>query len=527
MCKKVITTYGEVEGFSSAGGIKTFLGIPYGAATAGARRFLPPSPPESWTGVRPAKTFGSSCPQGNPRLPKNDPASIRGLGAPVGEDCLVLNVWTPAVNDGGKRPVMVWLHGGGFQVGSGSHPVTDGTNLAARGDVVVVSLNHRLGIFGFLHLEDMCGRHFAGSGNAGMLDLVLALQWVRDNISQFGGDPRNVTIFGESGGGRKASVLMGMPSAHGLFHRAVVESGPHPRGIAREVASRLAQRFLEYCGVKPGGVEVLQALPADVLHAEFEKFIDEVSDPIFPGGQTGRWLLSPVIDGAVIPAHPFSPASPEGCDVPLMIGTNKDEAALFLHYEGGMDDMDEAKAIQRLKRVLGERAEKMYAIHKKNRPSESPYGILSAVSSEDRRLLSIETAEAKVKRGGAPVYMYLFTWESNKGSLRAAHTMEIPFVFHNVDATSIVGTRESRYALGDIMSDTWIAFARTGDPNNSGIPHWDPYDLQKRATMIFDIPPRIENDPWREERLAWADDPPRLPWEGKVFVTAMRGRKDD
>ncbi|MBN1662440.1 MAG: carboxylesterase/lipase family protein [Deltaproteobacteria bacterium] len=524
MDKKILTTCGEVQGFAGSNGIHTFLGIPYGAGTAGNRRFRPPVPPEPWTGVRAATAYGPSCPQGKPNLPRQDPASIRGLDAPVGEDCLVLNVWTPGVNDGGKRPVMVWLHGGGFQVGSGSHPVTDGANLAARGDVVVVSLNHRLGIYGFLYLEDICGPEFAGSGCAGMLDIVMALEWVRDNIAAFGGDPGNVTIFGESGGGRKVSMLMGMPSARGLFRRGIIESGPHPRGIKRDVATRLATRFFKHCGLKVGDMQSLQALSADDLFERFEKFIDRVDDPILLGGQRGRWLLSPVIDGTHIPAHPFSPAAPEGRNVALMIGTNKDEAALHLSYEKGIDAMDEERVIERLKPVLGTRAEAVFAVHKKNRPRETPYGLLSSISSEDRRLLSIETAEAKAKQGGAPVYMYFFIWESNKGLLRSAHTMEIPFVFHNVDATTIVGTKENRYALADIMSDTWIAFARNGDPNHPGLPKWEPYDTVRRATMIFDVPPRVEDDPWREERLAWGDEPAKLPWEGRMFVSSMPGK---
>jgi para-nitrobenzyl esterase len=524
MDKKTMTTYGEVQGFAGSNGIHTFLGIPYGASTAYNRRFRPPLPPEPWTGVRAATAYGPSCPQGKPNLPRQDPASIKGLDAPVGEDCLVLNVWTPGVNDGGKRPVMVWLHGGGFQVGSGSHPVTDGGNLAARGDVVVVSLNHRLGIYGFLYLEDICGPEFAGSGCAGMLDIVLALEWVRDNIAAFGGDPGNVTIFGESGGGRKISVLMGMPAARGLFHRGIIESGPHPRGIRRDVATRMARRFFEWLGLKVGDATSLQALPVDDLFYQFEKFIDQVDDPMFVNGRAGRWLLSPVIDGTFLPADPFCPASPEGRVVPLIIGTNKDEAALFLAYEGGVDAIDEAQLVKRLRGVLGDRAAAVVAIHRRNRPEDTPYDLLSAISSEDRRLLSIETAEEKVKQGGAPVYMYFFTWESNKGLLKAAHTMEIPFVFHNVDATAIVGTKENRYVLADMMSDAWIAFARNGNPTHPGLPEWEPYDTVRRSTMIFDVPPRVENDPWREERLAWADAPPKLPWEGKVFVTAMRGK---
>ena len=490
-----MTTNGEIQGFIGSKGIHTFLGIPYGASTAGARRFRPPMPPEPWTGVRDATAYGPSCPQGIPRLPRKDPASIKGLDAPVGEDCLVLNVWTPGVKDERKRPVMVWLHGGGFQVGSGSHPVTDGENLAARGDVVVVSLNHRLGVYGFLHLEGICGPDFAGSGVAGILDIVLALQWVRDNIAAFGGDPANVTIFGESGGGRKVSVLMGMPAARGLFHHGIIESGPHPRCIPGDVGTRLAIRFFEWFGLKIGDAVSLQSLSPDELYNQFEKFIDTVDDPMFVGGRAGRWLLSPVIDGKYLPAHPFSPASPEGYDVPLIIGTNKDEAALFLAYEGGIDAIDEAQVVKRLRGVLGNRTEEVISVYRKNRQGETSYDLLSAISSEDRRLLSIETAEQKSKQGGAPVYMYFFTWESNRGLLKAAHTMEIPFIFRTLDATNIVGTREDRYTLSDIISDAWIAFARTGDPNHPALPKWEPYDTKRRATMIFDVPPRTRERP--------------------------------
>jgi para-nitrobenzyl esterase len=524
MDEKIMTTLGEIQGFMGSKGIHTFLGIPCGASTAGARRFRKPVPAEPWTGVREATSYGPSCPQEKPLLPRQDPASIKGLNAPVNENCLVLNVWTPGVKGGGKRPVMVWLHGGGFQVGSGSHPVTDGTNLAARGDVVVVSLNHRLCIYGFLHLEEIGGPDFAGSGVAGMLDIVLALEWVRDNIENFGGDPSRVTIFGESGGGRKVSVLMGMPIAKGLFQRAIIESGPHPRGISAKTATQLTRRFFEWLGLEIEDVASLQALPADEIYDQFEKFIDQVDDPMLVGGRAGRWLLSPVIDGNFLPEDPFSPASPVGGEVPLIIGTNKDEAALFLAHQPGIGDIDEEQLVQRIRGVFGNRAEEVLNVHRRNRPEETPFDLLAAISSEDRRLLSIEIAEEKARQGGAPVYMYFFKWESNQGLLKAAHTMEIPFVFRNLEATKIIGTREDRYALADIMSDTWIAFARAGNPNHPGLPKWAPYDLEHRATMIFDVPPRLEDDPWREERLAWEGIPVKLPWEGQVFVTAMRGK---
>ncbi|MBA3027988.1 MAG: carboxylesterase/lipase family protein [Desulfobacteraceae bacterium] len=516
MTDTVTTTQGKVQGFGGSNGVFTFLGIPYGADTAGARRFRPPIPAKPWTGVRNTSTYGPTCPQGGSTLARKDLS--------VHEDCLVLNVWTPGVNDHGKRPIMVWLHGGGFQAGSGSGPLTSGGNLAAHGDVVVVSLNHRLNIFGFLYLQEVCGPEFNGSGVAGMLDVVLALEWIRDNIEAFGGDPANVTIFGESGGGRKVSVLMGMPAARGLFHRGIIESGPHPRGIPAETATRLASRFIEWLGFKTGDGEALQALPADILFKQFGKFIDQVDDPHLVGGRAGRWLLSPVVDGIYLPADPFSPASPTSHDIPLIIGTNKDEAALFLANVPDIDKIDEAQLIKRLEKVLGDRTEAILNIHRKNRPKESRYDLLCAISSEDRRMMSIETAEEKAKQCGAPVYMYLFTWESNKGLLKAAHTMEIPFIFRNHEASGMVGTREDRHKMADIMSDTWVAFARNDDPNHPGLPNWEPYDLEQRATMILDVPPGLANDPWGEERLAWKDIPVKLPWEGEVFVTAMPGK---
>ena len=405
---------------------------------------------------------------------------------------------------------MVWLHGGGFQVGSGSHPVTDGTNLAARGNVVVVSLNHRLNIYGFLYLEEVCGPDFAGSGVAGMLDIVLALKWVRDNIEAFGGDPSNVTIFGESGGGRKVSVLMGMPAARDLFHKAIIESGPHPRCIPGKIATRLASRYFEYLGLKVGDVASLQALSVRELYNQFVRFIEKTDDPMLKGGM---WLLSPVVDGKYLPANPFSPASAESSHVPLIIGTNKNEAALQLATIPGIADIDETQLLERLRRVVGDRVEEVLSVYRRNRPGESRYDLLTIISSEDRHLLSVETAEEKVKQRSAPVYMYLFTWESNHGLYKAAHTMEIPFVFRNLDATFIVGTKENRSTLSDIMSDAWIAFAQTGNPNHPALPKWEPFEIKNRATMIFNVPTKLEYDPWREERLAWREIPAKLPWE--------------
>lgn len=417
---------------------------------------------------------------------------------------------------------MLWLHGGGFSGGAASSAWCDGTNLARRGDVVAVSINHRLNVFGFLHLEDLCGPDFAGSGLAGMLDIVLALQWVRDNIEAFGGDPSNVTVFGESGGGRKVSMLMGMPSARGLFHRAIIESGAHPRGVPRDLAIRFTTRLFEGLGLKPGDVQALQAIPHAELFTRVGTAIAAMSDPGLPSSR--GMLLSPVVDGHFLPAHPFDPASPGGRDVPLIIGTNKDEMTWTLSHAPDAGTLEPTELPRRLRGVFGDRTDSVIEAHRRNQPAATPWDLLVSITSEDRRLLSIETAEQKARQhqaGGAPVYMYLFTWESNFGLLKASHTMEIPFVFHNVDKTEAVGTREDRHQLADAMADTWIAFARTGSPDNSAIPPWEPYDEIRRATMVFDVPPRLADDPRSEERLAWGPLRPSLPWEGRAFVGSV------
>ncbi|GMU39858.1 MAG: hypothetical protein AMXMBFR23_07240 [Chloroflexota bacterium] len=352
-----------------------------------------------------------------------------------------------------------------------------------------------------------------------MLDIVLALEWVRDNIEAFGGDPANVTVFGESGGGRKVCMLMGMPAARGLFHRAIVESGAHPRGVDRELANRFATRLFEGLGLEVGDVAALQSIPHDELYTRVMAAIAAMDDPGLPASR--GMLLSPVVDGHHLPAHPFDPASPEGRDVPLIIGSNKDEMAWTLSTAKDAGTLSEDDLVKRLRGVFGDRTEAILGAHRRNSPTLTPWELLVQITSEDRRLLSIEIAEKKAAQhqaGGAPVYMYLFTWESNYGLLKAAHTMEIPFVFHNVDRTALVGTREDRYVLQDAMADTWIAFARTGSPNHPAIPEWLPYERSTRPTMIFDVPVRLRRDPMSEEREAWGDRRPSLPFEGHSFV---------
>jgi para-nitrobenzyl esterase len=432
-----------------------------------------------------------------------------GIGE-MGEDCLKLNVWTPGLNDSAGRPVMVWLHGGGFFCGSGDHlPYYEGANLARTGNVVVVSVNHRLGVFGYLYLEELCGEKYTGSGNAGMLDIVQALKWVKENIVVFGGDPGNVTIFGESGGGAKVATLQAMPAARGLFHRAISQSGPGATGrSAKDAANQTARDFLAAFGLTPQTVGILHKMRADMIYTGWMALKPAAGMPM---GQ-----FAPVVDGKVLPQHPFYPvAAPTAAGIPLMIGTNKDEMAFMMMRDPKYGKYTEAElrdaAIQRTSDGTGfpmsaGDIDKLIATYKRTRPKATPTEIIVAIASDRMRMGAIRVAERKMTGSPAPVYMYQFRYESpfRGGFLKCPHTMEMPFVFNNVEPTiGIIGDNPNRIPLAANASGAWVAFARSGNPNHKGLPNWPTYNKEKRATMIFDAECKVENDPFGEERQAW------------------------
>ncbi|HEV2530630.1 carboxylesterase/lipase family protein [Phenylobacterium sp.] len=489
----VQTSNGPVRGYREDV-LSVFKGLRYAAPPVGLARFKPPSLPRRWSEPAGAVAYGAPAIQSGlaPGERRTSPGDPPAPDEPASsEDCLFLNVWTPGL-DAARRPVMVWLHGGGFANGSGGAAMYDGGALARRGDAVLVTINHRLNVFGYLHLGEAFGPEYAQSGVAGMLDIVQALEWVQANIEVFGGDPANVTIFGESGGGWKVSLLMAMPAARGLFAKAIIQSGPGLTAKPRQDADKIARQLLDELGVATP--EALAALSTEAIsHASVK----------IPG--EAMRLYTPILDGAVIPRHPFEPdASPLNADVPLMIGTNKDENTLFLfsHPKFGAFTADDVA--KQARNAVGERADALVAALRAAYPEYSDTHIFSAVGTVTGMWgNSVTLAERKAAQGAAPVFMYLLTWETPvaKGRLRSPHAIEIPLVFDNVEkARNFVGRGEAPQALAEQMSAAWLAFARTGDPSAKGLPTWPAYDAQGRATMIFDLESRVEHDPLPDVR---------------------------
>lgn len=470
------------------GGIYNFLGVPY----AHAERFMMPEPAASWEGVRPAVNYGEICYVGAPSAVYNDELFNPHRFGPMSEDCQFLNVWTPSISDDKKRPVMVWLHGGGFSNGSSIEQVSyDGENLSRKGDVVVVSLNHRLNILGYLDLSAY-GDKYKYSVNVGMADIVVALEWVRDNIEQFGGDPGNVTIFGQSGGGSKVRTLMGLPAADGLFHKAIVQSGAttSPTRSSPAAARRVAALTLENLGLTAAQVDDLASVPYEQLLAAGNKALERVEQE---GMTTRGW--GPVVDGDYLPRDPVGDAwVDQAKDIPLLIGTVLNEsngtvtggarpADLVADNKNGWS---EARAKAKLTERFGDRAEAVGKAFMKAYPQMT---LADAYFIDIRgRSGTLNNAVLKARQGGAPVYNYIFAWQSPvmDGIGLAWHCSEIPHVFNNATIVpTATGGGEDAQAMSHRVSQAWINFARTGNPNHKDLPQWPAFTADNGATMIF------------------------------------------
>ena len=478
----VQTATGKVAGYIEQG-IYTYKGIPY----AKAERFMAPQPADSWEGVRSSRAYGPTAPQEVRKGWASDELGFSFAwndGFP-GEDCLRANVWTPGINDGKKRPVMVWLHGGGYSTGSGQElPSYDGASLARKGDVVVVTVNHRLNVLGFLDLSSF-GKEYAASSNAGLLDLVAALEWVRDNAAAFGGDASNVTIFGQSGGGGKVSTLLATPSAAGLFHKAIIQSGSMLRTMDKQWSSKIGEAVV----AELGGIDAVLTAPYEQLLAAGTKAIAKVRPEAEANGFASfifGW--APTVDGNYLPAQPFEPQAPEQSkDIPVMLGTTIHEFSMSTYVPQLRTATKEA-AMEYLRATkFGDRTGEFVEIFEKTYPDYQPKDLFD--TDITFRPSTIAQANVKVAQQGAPVYMYMFTWESPvmDGILRSTHCMEIPFVFNNADLhASMTGGGKEAVELADKMSQAWINFARTGDPNAGGLPQWPAYNPEEGAMMIFD-----------------------------------------
>ena len=507
----VETSSGKLRGYER-NGVYVFKGVPYGASTSGALRFMPPEKPDPWTGVRNALAYGRVCPlrdsahfntDGKNLASADEDAFLlhRGPAASVpGEDCLRVNIWTPEINGSHSRPVMVYMHGGGFAGGSGHDLLSyDGESLARNHDVVLVNHNHRLNVYGYLNLEGIGGEMFAKSANVGMLDIVAVLEWVRTHIASFGGDPDNVTIFGQSGGGGKVAALMAMPVAKGLFHRAIIQSGPFLKALDRGYSGRVAELLMTELGLSRSQVRELQKIPVDRLSGAASEAIRKAAPPATsrrPRYGESDW--GPTVDGTILPHHPFDPQSLVISEnVPLIAGTNLNESVNGLDHPE-ITSMPVDEMIRLVRESYHDGAQAIIDAYRKEYPEINPFGIYAAIEASQWRLPAAAQVARKAAMGAAPAYAYIYSWRTPALDNRPGtfHASELSFVFDNAEICDhySAGDRDA-FVLSKQMSSAWVSFARTGNPNHDQLPHWPAYAAETRATMIFDAPCAVRYDP--------------------------------
>ncbi|HEY6455550.1 MAG TPA: carboxylesterase family protein [Steroidobacteraceae bacterium] len=516
---EVETNTGRIRGGHSRGAL-AFKGIPYAGSVSGKNRFKAAPAVTPWTGVRDATVLGPPAMQG--------PGTTYGEHEPpYSEECLVLNVWTPAVNDGGRRPVMFYCHGGGFTSGSGGQNIQDGAHLAAAYDVVVVASNHRLGVFGYLYLGELAAEEYSTSGNQGILDILAALSWVKANIAAFGGDPGNVMLFGESGGGFKTSTLMAMPAAHGLFHKAGIQSGAMLRGLPKDIATETARRVLAGLGIAPRDLHKLATVPAQKLldiqlagargaGALVRPTRDYLAShshaptgmAAFRAPSPGSW--GPVVEGTYLPQNPFEPAAPALCAaVPLLIGSMHDEAVFFERENPKFFGADAAAVSALAHSRLGDAADRILAVYRQAMPGNTP--VERAIAIETALVIGNDTVALADRKSlqPAPVYRYRDDYRSNvpiRGTdwtLRACHASDIAVVFDNYEIHDLQGDGPGLAAVSRAMSGYFASFARSGVPAVHGQPAWPRYDTHRRAVMLLDAQSRVVDDPDGAARKLW------------------------
>lgn len=518
------TLYGRISG-SIEDDILVFRGIPYGDTVSGSNRFTPPRPPQPWSGIREALHFGPTAPQlghaeAGGSAPQSEEAAKRakifgelihnmaGDEPAQGEDCLVLNVWTKSLEANRSRAVMVWIHGGAFETGSGSWPLYDGKALAARDDAIVVTLNHRLGPLGFLDLrayDQSCD----SSGNLGMLDIVQALRWIQNNIANFGGDPNKVMVFGSSGGASKISTLMAMPAAKGLIHRAAMMSGPYIRARSEDYAQRITAQLVKQLNIGDEPIAALRELPPEVLLKEVKQLSVPIDAGLASSASPEAFMpMQPVLHPDILPAHPMDPiASPHGPDIPVMIGSTKDDMKMMMLTMPWFNTIDDNGLEGIAQATFGEHYRQFLDTYRSLYPDASPTE-LACQFVTDRVMWSgsIDWAERRLKAKGAPVYFYRFDYETPvmDGLLGATHGGDIPFAMNNYNCTEIAGDRPENAAMGKQTSDAFVAFAHNGTPETAEIGEWPAYTLEERATMLLDVQCKVTRDPMKRLRELFA-----------------------